>query len=172
MRPRVVIALVALLVVVSVGSLQATAGGGERFTGTLSGFEETPTLSVPGTGTIRAELSGNGKTISYRLRYSQLTGPALFAHIHLGRPAIAGGVIAFLCDSADTAPDGVTVPECPGVGGQVSGTIQASDVIGPAGQGIAAGEFDELVAALRAKATYANVHTEAFPTGELRGRIR
>jgi hypothetical protein len=172
MRPRVMIALVALLVVVSVGSLQATAGGGERFTGTLSGFEETPTISVPGTGTIRAELSGNGETISYRLRYSQLTGPALFAHIHLGRPGIAGGVVAFLCDSADTAPEGVTVPECPGAGGQVSGTIRASDVIGPAGQGIAAGEFDEFVAALRAKATYANVHTEAFPTGELRGRIR
>lgn len=172
MRPRVVIALVALLVVVSVGSLQATAGGGERFTGTLSGFEETPTISVPGTGTIRAVLSGDGKTISYRLRYSQLTGPALFAHIHLGRPAIAGGVIAFLCDSADTAPESVTVPECPGAGGQVSGTIRASDVIGPAGQGIAAGEFDEFVAALRAKATYANVHTEAFPPGEIRGRIR
>ena len=83
MRPRVMIAVVALLVVVSVGSLQATAGGGERFAGTLSGFEETPTLSVPGTGTIRVELSGDGKTISYRLRYSGLTGPALFAHIHL-----------------------------------------------------------------------------------------
>jgi CHRD domain-containing protein len=81
-------------------------------------------------------------------------------------------VVAFLCDSADTAPDGVTVPECPGVGGQVTGTIQASDVIGPTGQGIAPGEFDELVAAMRASATYANVHTEAFPSGEIRGRIR
>lgn len=172
MRPRVIIALVALLAVVSVGSLQATAGGGERFRGTLSGFEEIPTLSVPGTGTFRAQLSGNGETLSYRLRYSGLTGPALFAHIHLGRPATAGGVVAFLCDSAETAPEGVNVPVCPGASGQVSGTIQASDVIGPDGQGIAPGEFDELVAAMRARATYANVHTDAFPAGELRAGIK
>jgi len=42
MRPRVMIALVALLVVVSVGSLQATAGGGERFTGTLAASRRPP----------------------------------------------------------------------------------------------------------------------------------
>lgn len=82
-------------------------------------------------------------------------------------------MIAFLCDSADTAPDGVTgSPSAPARADGSRARSQASDVIGPAGQGIAAGEFDELVAALRAKATYANVHTEAFPPGEIRGRIR
>jgi hypothetical protein len=35
----------------------------------------------------------------------------------------------------------------------VTGTIDASHVIGPAGQGIAAGEFAELVAALQAGTT-------------------
>jgi hypothetical protein len=170
MRPRVLIALLALLVVASVGSLQASAGAGDVFRASLDGYQEVPTLSVAGTGTFRAELSADGDTLSYRLRYSGLSGPALFAHIHLGRPAIAGGVIAFLCDSTPDAPQGV--PECPGVGGSVSGEIQAADVVGPDDQGIAPGEFDELVAALRARATYANVHTELFPPGEIRGRIR
>jgi hypothetical protein len=167
MRPRVVIALLALLVVASVGSLQASAGGGDvLFRAWLDGYQEVPTLSVAGTGSFRAQLDGN--SITYRLEYSGLTGPAAAAHIHLGRPATAGGVIAFVCDS----DPGGDIPDCPGAGGSVTGTIEPGDVIGPVDQGISAGEFDELVAALRARATYVNVHTEAFPDGEIRGRLR
>lgn len=33
-------------------------------------------------------------------------------------------------------------------------------------------EFDELVALILEGLTYANVHTEKFPGGELRGQIR
>ena len=170
MRLRVATALIALLVVASVGSLQASAGGGRVFMATLDGYQEVPTLSVAGTGTFRADLAVTGESLSYRLSYSDLTGPALFAHIHLGRPAIAGGVIAFLCDSTEGAPPGV--PDCPGAGGTVTGTIEPDNVVGPAAQGIAPGEFDELVAALQAGATYANVHSDLFQPGEIRGQIR
>jgi CHRD domain len=45
-------------------------------------------------------------------------------------------------------------------------------VIGPAGQGIAPGEFAELVAAIRAHATYVNVHTNVRTGGEIRGLVR
>jgi hypothetical protein len=171
MRLRIVIAVLALLVVASVGSVQASAGSSRVFMSALDGYQEAPlTLSVPGTGTFRADLAATGESLSYRLSYSDLTGPALFAHIHLGQPAIAGGVIAFLCDSTENALPGV--PDCPGAGGTVTGTIEPDDVVGPAGQGIASGEFDELVAALRAGATYANVHTVLFQPGEIRGQIR
>jgi CHRD domain len=55
----------------------------------------------------------------------------------------------------------------------VARTITADDVIGPAGQGIAAGEFAELVDAIRSGVTYANVHTlPQFGGGEIRGQIR
>jgi hypothetical protein len=53
----------------------------------------------------------------------------------------------------------------------VTGVIVASDVVGPADQGIEPGEFDELKRAIRAKSTYVNVHTEAFPNGEIRGNL-
>jgi len=37
-------------------------------------------------------------------------------------------------------------------------------------QGVAAGEFDEFVQALRAEAAYANVHTAAFGAAKYVGR--
>ena len=43
---------------------------------------------------------------------------------------------------------------------------------GAAGQGIAAGEFAELVAALRAGVTYVNVHSSTFGGGEIRGQLK
>lgn len=61
---------------------------------------------------------------------------------------------------------------CPSAPATITGTIRAADVIGPEGQGIAAGEFDELILAVREGATYVNVHTSGRPGGEVRGQIR
>jgi CHRD domain len=88
----------------------------------------------------------------------------LFAHIHLGQRATTGGVIAFLCGGQDK-------PACPDREGTVTGVIDAADVSGPADQGIAAGELTEAIRALRAGAVYANVHTEKYRSGEIRGQV-
>jgi len=54
----------------------------------------------------------------------------------------------------------------------VSGTAKATDVIGPAAQGISPGEFAKILDAIRSGFAYANVHTTRFPGGEIRGQIR
>ena len=53
----------------------------------------------------------------------------------------------------------------------MTGTITAADIVGPAGQGIEAGSFDEAVRAIRAGAVYANVHTTRWGGGEIRGQV-
>ena len=54
----------------------------------------------------------------------------------------------------------------------MTGTITPTDVSGPVGQGIAAGEWAEFVAAIRAGVTYANAHSATHPGGEIRGQIK
>ena len=50
--------------------------------------------------------------------------------------------------------------------------ITAATVIGPSGQGITPGEFAALAAAILDGTAYVNVHTTAWPAGEIRGQIR
>lgn len=146
------------------GSYALAGGGDDEFEATLTGYEETPaTLSSPGFGSFEAELDEDAPAITYTLTYAGTPTSPFQAHIHLGARATTGGVSAFLCGGGGKPP-------CPAAG-TVSGTITPADVIGPAGQGIAPGEFDELVAAMRAGVTYANVHTPQYPGGEIRGQI-
>lgn len=77
----------------------------------------------------------------------------------------------FLCQSA-THPDPTGLaPMCGPAPARVSAVLTAANVVGPAGQGVAAGEFAELVRAIRAGAAYVNVHSSTFPGGEVRGQL-
>jgi hypothetical protein len=56
--------------------------------------------------------------------------------------------------------------------GTIRGTITPADITaGAAAQGIAAGEFDEFVRAIRAGATYVNVHSVDRQGGEIRAQL-
>jgi CHRD domain len=178
MRPRTALfVLVPLLVVGVLVAPSLARDGDDGFRARLTGYEEVPAISTPATGRFRAEL-GSGPVIRYTLSYSNIQN-AFAAHIHFGQKAVNGGVSAFLCGGGDKPP-------CPPTGGTVTGVIDAADVVGPATQGIEAGEIGELIAAMKAGVTYVNVHTQDanptppdpvgppgdFPGGEIRGQIR
>ena len=156
------------LLVALVGGSFALAKGdkGRDAQAKLIGYNETPSVSTVARGKFRAEIDRDGDSIDYKLSYEGIEGgTANVAHIHLGQRHTAGGVSAFLCGGGDK-------PACPTPGGTVDGTIDAADVIGPAGQGIAAGQLDELLRAMRAGATYVNVHSTTYPAGEIRGQVK
>ena len=147
----------------------AIAQGGRDFKERLTGYQEVPALSTSGKGTFRASVRSGGSEIRYRLTYAGLEANPQQAHIHLGQRGVNAGVIVFLCDNTGGGPAG-TQP-CPNPPATVQGTLHAADVIGPAAQGIDPGEFGELVRAIRAGATYANVHTTKYPGGEIRAQL-
>jgi hypothetical protein len=164
-RAIVIGAVVGLLGIASYAV--ADGGKGRLKAGTLTGYEENPDLSTAATGTFEARIIGE-KTIAYKLTYSGLEGTVQQAHIHFGKVAINGGIAAFLCSNLPSPPPGT--PACP-ASGSVTGEIDASDVIGPDVQGIEPGAFAELIAAMRAGHTYANVHSSKWPAGEIRTQI-
>lgn len=167
------------LVLASVGAADHGKGKGKgksnRSVHTkLTGYQEVPALSTTGKGKIRLKIK-NSSSIEYELSYSGLTTPATQAHIHFAQWGVNGGISAWLCDSAAIPSPSASTPECqPGNSPTkvtVSGTITAAEVVGPAGQGIAAMEIGELLAAIRAGVAYANIHTGTYPGGEIRGQL-
>jgi hypothetical protein len=152
------LAIAVLAFVVAVAT--AGRGGSKELRAELSGYQEVPAVSTAAQGSFSGKIR-NG-TIEFKLSYSGLEAPVRFAHIHFAQEDVNGGIAAFLC--------GGEKPPCP-QSGEVRGTVTADDVVGPADQGIAPREIDELVRAMRNGLTYANVHSEKFPNGEIRGQI-
>ena len=138
----------------------------------LQGFQETPAISSGASGRFSGEIDRHDTSIAYELSYSGLEGDVRQAHIHFGQRGVAGGISVYLCQTRTNLDPTTLAPTCP-QSGTVTGTLTDANVIGPAGQGIAApGEFAELVRAIRAGVSYANVHSTKFPSGEIRGQIR
>jgi hypothetical protein len=162
---------IAAVAVLGVGAV-ATAHGGKRgFHERLTGFEEAPiTLSTPGVGTFKAQVNRRDAEVNYRLTFSGLESDVQQAHIHFGGVWEAGPVIVFLCTNLGNGPAGTQA--CPADGGTIRGTIAAADVLGgAASRGLAAGEFDAFLSALRGGGTYVNVHTVLHGGGEIRAQI-
>lgn len=135
----------------------------------LDGYQENPSVSTGAGGRFEAKVDARKGQIDYELDYDGLEGAVLQAHLHVARARVNGGVSVFLCTNLGNGPAG-TQP-CPASPGGVSGTITAADVIGPATQGISAGDFAELVDAIEAGAVYVNVHSDLHPGGEIRGQV-
>jgi hypothetical protein len=152
----------------------ATAAKADQLRALLTGYEETPSaVSTTGRGEFVAVISDDGETIRYRETFSRLQGTVTQSHIHVGQLSIGGSVVIFLCQTASNPDPTGLAPQCPQEG-TVTGVITAANVIAgsQAPQQLAAGDLAAVVTAIRAGATYANVHTNLSPGGEIRGQIR
>jgi hypothetical protein len=155
-------AAVALAGALGMPSLTVAA---DKLTAKLDGFQEVPLCSSLARGRFEALINNDETAVEYTLRYDGAEGAVKFAHIHLGKPTDAGGIIVFLCGGGGK-------PDCPAPPATITGSLFPADVTGPVTQGIAAGDFGEFLRDMRAGLTYANVHSAACPNGELRGQIK
>jgi CHRD domain len=137
----------------------------ERFSASLSGAEEVPPINTAGTGAF--EMTIQQGTITFSLTFSDLSSPLSVAHLHFAPSKVAGGVMIFLCGGGGQ-------PACPATTeGTITGTITAANVTGPSAQGIAPGDLDSALEAVRNDGlAYVNMHTANFGGGEIRGQVR
>lgn len=121
------------------------------FGGSLSGAQEVPAVATSATGEATVVISPDDSTIWYVVSYGGLSGALAAAHIHTGAAGANGGVILPLAASAS-----------PMVGTLTSASFTASGSVTT---------FAQAVAAIKAGATYVNLHTAANPGGEIRGQV-
>jgi len=163
--------LATALVFVAVVGLAGLANAGTRtFEAHLSGAEEIPARDTLAQGQANFTLSKDGDVLGYKLIVANIEN-VFAAHIHCGAPGVNGpvGVTLFMGSPASGRVDGVLA----------SGTITAPD----SGNGCGWARLSDVLAAMRSRDTYVNVHTNDgvdppntgpgdFPGGEIRGQIR
>jgi CHRD domain-containing protein len=113
---------------------------------TLRNTSEVP--RPKGAALARGSFSGTyvenktGATLTWKLTFNRLTGKALAAHIHKGKPGVAGPVIVPLCGPCRNGR---------------TGKVHISKAV---------------VAALEGNNAYVNVHTAKNAAGEIRGQVK
>jgi hypothetical protein len=133
-----------ILATVAVVAFSAGAASAEvkHFTAKLDGASETPPNDSKAKGMAWVDLDTGSKTLSWKMEYSGLTGPATMAHFH--GPAPAGKAA------------GVVVPFTGDISSPNKGSASLTDA-----------QIGELEGGM----LYVNVHTAAHPGGEIRGQV-
>jgi hypothetical protein len=147
-------------------------GHAERLKAVLIGYEEVPAVSTVARGEFHARMSPDDQSIDYELTYSGLQGTVTQGHIHVAQRGVNGSIVIWLCGTAtNPGPEGTQT--CPQEG-TITGTITAENVVAGSmtAQQLEAGELAEVIAAIRARVAYVNVHTTPSPGGEIRGQIK
>ena len=129
----------------------------------LTGRNERPTPNdSKAQGQAVFQLSADGLSLSYRLNVANIEDVTQ-AHIHMGPADGTGGIVAWLYPSA---------PPLQLIPGRSQGTLEAGTITAASLVGALAGQpLSALVDAIEAGNAYVNVHTVAFPLGEIRGQI-
>jgi hypothetical protein len=177
MKQLKITALVAAAALIAVLGVPRLAVAQQDLIAVLSGIFEVPVCSSAAVGTFQATISQDNLSVAYSLTYN-LEGIVTQSHIHLAQATASGGISVWLCQTATNADPTTLAPICPPAG-TVTGTFTKANVIGPADHGIAAPptggaddtNFAELLRAMRLSLTYANVHSDICPSGEIRGQI-
>lgn len=155
--------IVMATLVALVASVAAAYASPENFRTHLTGDEEVPAVDTTAQGQAIFQLNRDGTAIDYRLIVANIDD-VFMAHLHLAPAGENGGVVVWLYPN-----DGPPPQLIPGrtQGTLATGTITAGDLVGDfAGQSL-----DVLLEAMRESEIYVNVHTTAFPAGEIRGQI-
>jgi CHRD domain len=129
-----------------------------QFNATLNGRDEVPSVDTTAGAVADFTLNSDG-TLAFRMRATGHIENATQAHIHLGARTQNGPVVAFLLPFNAAGTDfeaGDLIAE---------GTLDDDDVITRPGFD---GTVATLVSRIRQNRTYVNLHTVAFPGGEIR----
>ncbi len=140
------------------------------YTGTLSGSQEVPSVASPGTGPVMVAYDDMLRTLRISVTFSNLLSPTAASHIHIAPAPNTNGPVATMVPTFIGFPLGVTA-------GGYDATFSLADAAtyNPAflannGGSVSAAEA-ALASGLASGLAYFNVHTAAYPGGEVRANL-
>lgn len=142
-----------LVAIVGCGSDSSMGSSSAVYVAKLSGAREVPAVSTSAAGT--ATFTRRGTSVSYTVTASGFTTPLTVGHVHIGAAGVIGSVIVTFTILAQ------------------SGTVATGllDLGAPITQGNITISGDSLRTLLESGNAYVNLHSAAYPGGELRGQI-
>jgi hypothetical protein len=129
------------------------AAGSATYVAMLSGAREVPAVQTAATGT--ATFNRTGTSVTYTVSASGFTTPLTVGHVNIGTGGVIGSVIVPFTILAQS-------------GTVATGSI---DLSRPITQGNITISGDSLRTLFDNGTAYVNLHTAAFPGGEIRGQI-
>jgi hypothetical protein len=164
-----ILAAISLLTMPLMATHDSDGKPARDFRAEMRGRNEVPLTLSGAKGTLTLKVNDNDTSVHFLLEYSGLLTPVAASHIHVGQPNVNGGVTVFFCG---TVPAGFPArAACPAGSGTVQGDFTQADVIGLPTQQLEVNNLAKLLAAIRAGKTYANLHTQTSPGGEIRGQV-
>ncbi len=136
------------------------------FSGPLTGAQEVPPVDTRAVGGAEFVVSEDGTQIDFEvmLRNNIVSNAGLrvvtMAHLHLAPAGSNGQVVVNLLEGIDR-------PNINAPLRSITGSIDTSGLVGP----LAGASLQDLIVEMGNGNIYVNVHTEAFPAGEIRGQL-
>ncbi|MEX2124608.1 MAG: CHRD domain-containing protein [Woeseia sp.] len=147
--------------------------GDQDFEANLSGAQEAVfdgDVFVPGgtdsgaSGRFRAHFDKAFTRVSVNLTVNGLTGTFAAAHFHCGRPGQNGSIVFGLVSPGPLEFDGKRIR-----GTLTNADFTGADCLETVGRPV--NNIAALAFAIRDGLIYANVHSDVFPAGEIRGQV-
>ncbi|HJU05686.1 MAG TPA: CHRD domain-containing protein [Nitrospiraceae bacterium] len=143
---------IAVFIMALLLAVQPFAYATTTFTSILTGSQETPPNASPATGFGTFVLNDPMTDLSFNVNYAGLIGgPIVGTHFHVAPIGVAGPIVRGLDITGATSPSG-----------SFAGVWRSTD---------AQPLTPSLVNSLLANNIYFNIHTAAFPAGEIRGQL-
>jgi hypothetical protein len=171
-----------LTVVICVWSLAILGCGGDdddtrQLSANLTGAQEVPPVNTSAAGTATLRINEEGTRIDFTLTVSTAPqSPIREAHLHIAPAGVNGPIVLDFCTTSLVSPPANVPlpPACPSPPFTLSGSLTVLNLRTLTSQQIQAtgvNSFADTVNQILAGNAYANVHTENFRGGEIRGQL-
>lgn len=140
-----------------------------NFKASLTGYDEVLPVWTPATGDITVQVDVAAAKITITLQYSNLNAsPATAVRLYWGQSAVNGQAILTVCGGSPNV--------CPTNGAQPATftfTAQALQAVSQPGfkEYFPAANLNAFIDSLTQGVVYANISTQQFPNGEIRGQL-